>query len=143
MKYRIVSLTSLLTISFLSVPALANPPGHRPPPPPPPHHAPPPPHYAPPPQVHHAPPPPQYRTMAPLSRKSYASYNRNKRHAGRSWRMGQKLPRTAVYQEVSAPQTYYLAPPPRNHRYVRVGNDILLLAIGTGLIVNALYDIVH
>jgi Ni/Co efflux regulator RcnB len=57
--------------------------------------------------------------------------------------MGRSLPRTVIYHEVVSPDVYYLAPPPRNHRYVRVGNDILLLAIGTGLIVNALYDIAH
>jgi len=57
--------------------------------------------------------------------------------------MGHSLPRTVVYQSVQSPQAYHLAPPPRNHRYVRVGNDILLLAIGTGLIVNALYDIAN
>jgi Ni/Co efflux regulator RcnB len=55
--------------------------------------------------------------------------------------MGRALPRTVVYQEVVSPDLYYLAPPPRNYRYVRVGSDILLIAIGTGLIVNALYDI--
>jgi len=55
--------------------------------------------------------------------------------------MGYALPRTVVYHEISAPHIYHLAPPPRHHRYVRVGNDILLIAIGTGLIVNALYDI--
>jgi len=54
--------------------------------------------------------------------------------------MGYRLPPAVVYHDV-APHVYHLAPPPRNHRYVRVGNDILLLAIGTGLIVNALYDI--
>jgi Ni/Co efflux regulator RcnB len=57
--------------------------------------------------------------------------------------MGRALPRTVVYQEVASPQAYHLAPPPRNYRYVRVGNDILMLAIGTGLIVNALYDIAN
>lgn len=114
------------------------PPPHRtapPPPPPPPHHAAPPP----PPPYHATHGPATYRKVAPLPRRSYSSHQQ----AGRSWKMGRKLPRRTVYHEVSAPETYYLAPPPRNHRYVRVGNDILLLAIGTGLIVNALYDIAH
>ncbi|MCL2589798.1 MAG: RcnB family protein, partial [Betaproteobacteria bacterium] len=94
---------------------------------------------APPPQYRAAPPPRvTYRKMAPLPRGSYATYQQR---PGRSWRMGRSLPRTVVYQEIPSPQIYNLAPPPRNHRYVRVGNDILLLAIGTGLIVNALYDI--
>jgi Ni/Co efflux regulator RcnB len=53
------------------------------------------------------------------------------------------MPRTVVYHEVQSPYIYDLAPPPRHHRYVRVGNDILLLAIGTGLVVDALYNIAH
>jgi Ni/Co efflux regulator RcnB len=57
--------------------------------------------------------------------------------------MGRAIPRTVIYHEVSSPYIYDLAPPPRNHRYVRVGSDILLIAIGTGLIVNALYDIAY
>jgi Ni/Co efflux regulator RcnB len=57
--------------------------------------------------------------------------------------MGRAVPRTVVYHDVSSPHLYGLAPPPRNHRYVRVGTDILLLAIGTGMIVNALYDIAY
>jgi Ni/Co efflux regulator RcnB len=55
--------------------------------------------------------------------------------------MGRKLPRSVSYRHIDDPRLYHLAPPPRHHRYVRVGNDILLIAIGTGLIVNALYDI--
>lgn len=55
------------------------------------------------------------------------------------------MPRTVVYQEVSAPQYshYRLAPPPRNHRYVRVGDDILMIAIGTGLIASAIYNLTY
>jgi Ni/Co efflux regulator RcnB len=53
------------------------------------------------------------------------------------------MPRTVVYHEVSSPQIYNLAPPPRGHHYARVGSDILLLAIGTGLVVNALYNIAY
>jgi len=137
MNYRTATLAALVVAGILSSSsALAgsndkgacNPPRHTPPPPPP-HHVAPPPH-------HVAPAPVTYRQMAPLSRKSY-----HHKRAGRSWQMGYRLPRTVVYQEVVTPQSYYLAPPPRNHRYVRVGNDILLMAIGTGLIVNAVYDI--
>ena len=34
-----------------------------------------------------------------------------------------------------------LGPPPAGHRYVRVATDILLIAIGTGIVVDALEDI--
>ena len=76
--------------------------------------------------------------MAPLPRSAYGSYHRP---PGRAWNMGRRLPRSVTYYDVPSPPLYHLAPPPRHHRYVRVGNDILLIAIGTGMIVNALYDI--
>jgi Ni/Co efflux regulator RcnB len=34
-----------------------------------------------------------------------------------------------------------LPPPPPHHRYVRVGPDILLIAIGTALVIDAIEDI--
>jgi Ni/Co efflux regulator RcnB len=57
--------------------------------------------------------------------------------------MGRPVPRTVTYYEVSSPHIYNLAPPPRGYRYARVGSDILLLAIGTGLVVNALYNMAY
>jgi len=32
-------------------------------------------------------------------------------------------------------------PPPSGHRYVRVAGDILLIALGTGLVVDAIQDL--
>ena len=156
MKYRIGSLATLLVVGLLSSSAVLANPGqyghgnrpsaqhsappqrqaappprqaHRAPPPRQVHRAPPQRHYAPPPRhVHHAPPPP-----------AYSSHSQH----GRPWQVGRPLPRTVTYQEVSAPHytQYRLAPPPRNHRYVRVGDDILLIAIGTGLIASAIYNL--
>jgi Ni/Co efflux regulator RcnB len=59
--------------------------------------------------------------------------------------MGRSLPPTVVYHEVAPVYytQYRLAPPPPRHRYVRVGNDILLVAIASGLIASAIYDIAH
>jgi len=34
-----------------------------------------------------------------------------------------------------------LGPPPAGHRYVRVAADILLIAIGTGIVVDAMEDL--
>jgi Ni/Co efflux regulator RcnB len=34
-----------------------------------------------------------------------------------------------------------IGPPPSGHRYVRVAGDILLLAIGTGMVVDAISDL--
>jgi Ni/Co efflux regulator RcnB len=36
-----------------------------------------------------------------------------------------------------------LGMPPSGYRYVRVASDILLLAVGTGMVVDAIEDLVH
>ncbi|MDR3353085.1 MAG: RcnB family protein [Zoogloeaceae bacterium] len=61
--------------------------------------------------------------------------------AARAWTRGRVLPRTVVYYEVPAPLIGALPPPPRGHRYVRVAGDILLIAIGSGLVIDAIQDI--
>lgn len=60
----------------------------------------------------------------------------------RRWSMGQPLPSGLV--------TYPLPPdllrslhPPSGYRYVRVGSDVLMLAVGTNMVVSALRDIVR
>ena len=59
----------------------------------------------------------------------------------KKWRVGRPLPPDVVYFEVPAPLVVRLGPPPAGHRYVRVAADILLIAIGTGLIVDAIEDL--
>jgi Ni/Co efflux regulator RcnB len=59
----------------------------------------------------------------------------------RAWTRGRVLPRTVIYYDVPAPLLGELPPPPRKHRYVRVAGDILLIAIGTGMVVDAIQDI--
>ncbi|MDR0634655.1 MAG: RcnB family protein [Azoarcus sp.] len=59
----------------------------------------------------------------------------------RIWSRGRILPRGVVYYDVPAPLLVELPPPPRGQRYVRVAGDILLIAIGTGLVVDAIQDI--
>ncbi len=59
----------------------------------------------------------------------------------RKWHVGQRLPRDVVYYEVPHEVVVHLGPPPSGHRYVRVASDILLLAIGTGMVVDALEDL--
>jgi Ni/Co efflux regulator RcnB len=60
-----------------------------------------------------------------------------------NWRRGRILPRSVVYYDVPPARlrAYALPVAPRGHRYVRVSNDILLIAIGTGLVVDAVYDL--
>ncbi|MDR2261275.1 MAG: RcnB family protein [Azoarcus sp.] len=59
----------------------------------------------------------------------------------RAWRRGYVLPRTITYYDVPPALLVELPPPPHGHRYVRVAGDILLIAIGTGMVMDALQDI--
>jgi Ni/Co efflux regulator RcnB len=63
----------------------------------------------------------------------------------RSWTRGQALPRAYLASPyyVDNWSYYRLAPPPYGHRYVRVGNDILLTAIATGLIANVISGVFY
>ncbi len=59
----------------------------------------------------------------------------------RKWAMGQPLPHDVVYYPVPQPVLVELGPPPAGHKFVRVAGDILLIAIGTGMVVDAIQDI--
>lgn len=59
----------------------------------------------------------------------------------KKWRVGNPLPREVIYYSVPAPLVVQLGAPPAGHRYVRVAGDILLLAIGTGMVVDAIQDL--
>ena len=59
----------------------------------------------------------------------------------KKWRKGQPLPQGVAYYELPQDLVYRMPPPPPRHRYVRVGSDILLLSIGSGIVVDAIIDI--
>jgi len=59
----------------------------------------------------------------------------------KKWKVGYPLPREVVYYSVPAPLVVQIGPPPSGHRYVRVAGDILMIAIGTGLVVDAISDL--
>lgn len=59
----------------------------------------------------------------------------------RKWTIGRPLAREVIYYEVPQPLALRIGPPPAGHRYVRVAGDILLMAIGTGMIVDAINDL--
>ncbi len=61
----------------------------------------------------------------------------------RKWQRGQVLPAGVVYYALPRSLELVLGPPPAGHRYVRVATDILLLAIGTGIVVDALEGLVR
>ena len=58
----------------------------------------------------------------------------------KKWQVGQPLPRDVIYYSVPQPLVVQIGPPPPGHRYVRVATDILLIAIGTGMVVDAIQD---
>lgn len=59
----------------------------------------------------------------------------------KKYSVGQPLPRGVVYYPVPQPVLVQLGAPPAGHKYVRVATDILLIAIGTGLVVDAIQDL--
>ena len=61
-------------------------------------------------------------------------------HAKR-WKLGRPLPRDVVFYEVPAPLRVQFGPPPSGYRYVRVASDILMIAIGTGMVMDAIRDL--
>ena len=59
----------------------------------------------------------------------------------RKWELGHPLPRDVVYYEVPQPLVIQLGQPPRGYRYVRVAGDILMIAIGTSMVADAIQDL--
>jgi Ni/Co efflux regulator RcnB len=59
----------------------------------------------------------------------------------KKWAYGRPLPRDVVYYEVPRDVIVRLGPPPSGYRYVRVASDILMIAIGTSLVVDAITDL--
>ena len=59
----------------------------------------------------------------------------------RLWKRGQPLPAGVVWYALPRSLELVLGPPPAGHRYVRVAADILLIAIGTGIVVDAMEDL--
>ena len=56
----------------------------------------------------------------------------------KKWTIGQRLPRDVRYYEV--PVTIF-GPAPAGYRFVRVASDILMIAIGSGMVMDALTDL--
>ena len=59
----------------------------------------------------------------------------------KKWKLGQPLPRDVIYYNLPRRVAADIGPPPAGHRYVRVANDILLIAVGTGMVVDAINDL--
>ncbi len=59
----------------------------------------------------------------------------------KKWAMGRPLPRDVIYYDLPPQVVVQLGTPPSGHRYVRVASDILLIAVGTGMVVDAIEDL--
>jgi Ni/Co efflux regulator RcnB len=59
----------------------------------------------------------------------------------RKWAVGRALPRDVIYYEVPPALVVQIGQPRAGYRYVRVASDILLIAIGTGMVVDAMQDL--
>jgi Ni/Co efflux regulator RcnB len=59
----------------------------------------------------------------------------------RKWDIGHRLPPDVVYYAVPQPLVTQIGPPPSGYRYVRVASDILMIAIGSGMVVDAIKDL--
>jgi Ni/Co efflux regulator RcnB len=59
----------------------------------------------------------------------------------KKWRMGRPLPREVIYYHVPQPLVLQIGAPPPGYRYVRVSSDILMIAIGTGMVVDAIHNL--
>jgi len=59
----------------------------------------------------------------------------------KKWARGRPLPRDVRYYDLPPSVVVELGVPPAGHRFVRVASDILLIAIGTGMVVDAIEDL--
>lgn len=59
----------------------------------------------------------------------------------KKWRKGYPLPGDVVYYPVPDSVSIRLGLPPEGHKFVRVATDILLIAVGTGMVIDAIDDL--
>lgn len=61
----------------------------------------------------------------------------------KKWARGHALPADLRYYDLPSDLLRRLPPPPSRHRYVQVAGDILLIAIGTNMVLDAVEDILR
>lgn len=59
----------------------------------------------------------------------------------KKWQIGRPLPREVIFHDLPRSVLVEFGPPPAGHRFVRVAADILLIAIGTGMVIDAIEDL--
>jgi hypothetical protein len=59
----------------------------------------------------------------------------------KKWKLHQPLPSDVIYHNLPAEVSVHLGVPPAGYKFVRVAQDILLIATGTGMVVDAIEDL--
>lgn len=59
----------------------------------------------------------------------------------KQWTVGKPLPHDLVIYDLPPKLVVKLGVPPQGHKYVRVAGDILLIAVGTAMVVDAIEDL--
>ncbi|MDZ4399398.1 hypothetical protein [Hydrogenophaga sp.] len=59
----------------------------------------------------------------------------------KKWQVGRSLPADVVYYSIPNSVLVQLGVPPAGHKYVRVAADILLIAVGTNMVIDAIVDL--
>jgi Ni/Co efflux regulator RcnB len=59
----------------------------------------------------------------------------------KKWDVGHPLPHDVVVYDLPATLVVKIGAPPAGYRYVRVASDILLIAVGTNMVVDAIRDL--
>ena len=59
----------------------------------------------------------------------------------KKWAIGRPLPQDVALYEVPQELVVKIGIPPAGYRYARVANDILLIAAGTGMVIDAIQDL--
>ncbi len=59
----------------------------------------------------------------------------------KKWTMGKPLPRQVIFYDLPRDVRDHLGPPPPHHRFIRVAQDILLITVGTGMVIDAIEDL--
>lgn len=59
----------------------------------------------------------------------------------KKWSIGRPLPQDVIYYDLPHAVVVELGPPLPGYRYVRVANDILMIAVGTAMVVDAILDL--
>lgn len=61
----------------------------------------------------------------------------------KAWQRGQPLPRDVRYYPLPPELSVRIGVPPKGYRYVQVAGDILLIAVGTSIVVDAIEDLMR